>query len=360
MAHLDATDWLDIQDTNAMNDKRFAELGIVDAVKESTKAVDYVSPSAQQKLRETSSSRNVQIPVLKDQIVSVVTTPGFSFIPDNLPESDQFAFTAVDVFSGFRHYPAQFANNAMDAEWTKMEVMKNVAYQMGITVESLLTAQLEARKSQVWDYAAQYNYSSGGGTYTFNAGTDTLELNKAAQQETMFNSLQGMFENNELPGSVRFVANRGGFAVQKQEALKYGTANQKDIRMLGIPTPDRLHETGNISAGSDIFNGYAFRDGAIGVFENFPYDFAQGTEVNGRKWSISDVELPFSRMRANIYVNNDASDATALVGAGVDSNLTMTHFEEMAVWLRFYIVYRYNSDLATRANDILKLKGLTT
>ena len=53
-------------------------------------------------------------------------------------------------------------------------------------------------------------------------------------------------------------------------------------------------------------------------------------------------------------------NADALVGAGSDSNMIMTHFQEMAVWIRFYIVYRYNSDLTTRANDIVKLKGLTT
>ena len=121
-----------------------------------------------------------------------------------------------------------------------------------------------------------------------------------------------------------------------------------------------MYESGNIAAGSDVFNGWFLRDGSMGVFENFPFDFRNGTEINGKKWSISDVEIPFTRMRANVYVNTEATDATALVSAGTDSNLIMTHFEEMALWNRFYIVYRYNSDLTTRANDIVKIKGLTT
>lgn len=360
MANLDVTDWLDIQDTNATNDKRFAELGLVDAVKESSAFTDYISQSAREQLSKASSLRNVKIPVLKDQTVSVVTTPGFNFIPSNLPESDQYSFTAVDLFTGFRHYPAQFANNAMDAKQTKQMVMKNVAYQLGVSVESLLTTVLESRKSQVWDYTSQYGYSSGGGTYTFNAGTDTLEINKAAQQETMFWDLDGMFADNELGGNLRYVANRGGFAVQKKEALKYGMSNDKNIAALGLPDASRMHMTGNISAGADIFNGFAFRDGAIGMIENFPYDFANGTEINGKKWDITNVDLPFARMRANIYTNNEATDATALVGAGTDTNTIMTTFSEMAIWLRFYIVYRYNGDIANRANDILKIKGLTT
>jgi hypothetical protein len=358
MAYLDATDWNDIQDTNATNEKRFSQLGIIDAVKDSTPFVDYVSPSAKEKLRSTSSLRDIQIPVIKDQTVSVVTTPGFSFIPDNLPESAQYTFTAVDVFSGFRHYPGQFDNNVMDEEFTKRQVMKNVAYAMGNTAETLLTTTLDSRRSQLLNFTTQV--SQADGTYTFNAGTDTLDINKAAQSETMFSNLEELMAANELGGNYRFVTNRAGLAFQKQKHLMFGAGNSENLQALGFVSDDRAYESGNIAAGSDIFNGYMLRDGAIGVFENFPFDFRNGTEFGGMQWSITDVELPFTRMRANIYVNNEATDATALVGAGTDSNMIMTHFQEMAIWNRFYIVYRYNSDLTTRANDIVRIKGLTT
>jgi hypothetical protein len=359
MAYLDATDWLDIQSTNATNEKRFSQLGIVDAVKDSTPGTrDYILPSDVEKMRTLSSLRDVQLPVIKDQTVVVNTTPGFSFIPSNLPESAQYTFNAVDVFSGFRHYPGQFANNAMNEEFVKKEVMKNVAYGMGNTVETLLTTVLEARKTQLLNFTTQV--SQGDGTYSFNSGTDLLEINKAAQKETMFFNLENLMTNNELPGNYRIVTSRGGLTVQKSERLKYQMNNSKDLSALGMYPENQMYETGNISPGSDIFNGYLLRDGAIGMIENFPFDFRNGTEFAGKKWSITDVELPFARMRANIYVNNEATNATALIGAGTDSNMIMTHFQEMAIWLRFYIVYRYNSDLTTRANDIVKIKGLTT
>ena len=38
----------------------------------------------------------------------------------------------------------------------------------------------------------------------------------------------------------------------------------------------------------------------------------------------------------------------------------MSHFEEMGIWASFTVVYRYNSDLATRPNDIVKIVGKTT
>lgn len=358
MAYLDATLWLDIQSTDATNEKRFAELGVIDIVKESTPFVDFVSPDMKQRLAEVSDLRKVRIPVMIDQQPVVVTTPGFNFIPANLEQTDEYYFVAYDVFSGFRHYPASYGNNTIGSDWARMEKMKNIAYAMGNTIEGILQTNLEARKTQVLSYTTQV--SQGDGTFTFNTGTDTLEVSKAAQKETMFYNLEVLMGANELPGRYAIVTSRGGMAVQKAEALKYGNNNTKDLQALGFFPMDRIHESGNITPGSNVFNGFLVRDGAIGVYENYPWNFRNGTEVAGKKWSISDTEIPFTRMRANIYTNRESVEATALVSAGRDTNLVMTHFEEMAIWIRFYVVYRYNSSLATRSNDIVKVSGLTT
>ena len=360
MANLDASQWNDLQESGSENEKRFAELGLIDSFKASTPFIDYVSASAREALRTTSSLRATEIPIIKDQQVTVVQTPGFEFIPSNVEESDVYSFNAVDVFSGFRHFPATYANNMIDEQGALEAKMKNIAYQSAITIESLLSATLEARKTQVLDFTTQLNQGLLGGTYTFNTGTDTLEIDKAAQQETMFSSINEIMAANELPGDYRYVTSRAGLAVQKMEALKFGDSNDKNIQALGMVTADRMHMTGNISAGSDVFNGFAFRDGAVGIYENHPWDFINNTAFAGREWSISDVELPFAKMRANIYVNNEATNAESLITTGTDSNLTMTHFKEMAIWFRFYQVFRYNETLASRPNDVVKIKGETT
>jgi len=358
MSYINASLWNNIQVSDATNEKRFSELGVVDAVKESTPFVDYIPPSAKAQLASVSSLRGVEIPVLKDQTVVVNQTPGFDFIPSNLPESAKYSFTAYDVFSGFRHYPAAYANNMVDSNWAREQVMKNVAYAMGNTIESLLLTNLESRKTQKLSYTEQVSATSGD--YDFDESTDILSIKLAAQKDTMFANLDQLMAANELGGSYRVVTNRAGLAIQKWEAMKYGLANDKNLQSLGFFGADRMHESGNISAGSDKFNGFLLRDGAIGVFENYPFDFQNGTEISGKKWSISDMEIPFTRMRANIYTNAEATEATSLITSGTDSNLKMTHFEEMALWIRFYVVYKYNSDLSTRPNDIVKIKGLTT
>lgn len=356
MANLDATMWLDFQDVNATNEKRFSQLGVLDLAKDSTQFVDYLSPSAKQKLNESSSLRSVQIPVIKDQTVTVTSSPGFT-IPANQEESAQYAFVAYDVFSGFRHAPALYGNNTIDSDYALAEKMKNVAYAMGKSIEAVLVTALEARKTQALGFTTQV--SQGDGTFAFNATTDTLEISKAAQKETMFFNFDSLMEANELGGAYRFVTSRGGLAVQKSELAKYGASNDKNLQALNFPTIEKLYESGTIAPASNVFNGFAVREGAVGLVENYPWDFRNGTEFAGKKWSVSDIELPFTRMRANIYTNNEATNATSLVGSGTDSNLIMSHFQEMAIWNRFYVVYRYNSDIANRPNDIVKIAGLT-
>jgi hypothetical protein len=359
MANLDATQWLDLQSTNTTSDSRYAELGVLDAVKASTPATsEYIRPSDAANLSSMSNLRDLQLPVIKEYTPTVVTTPGFSMIPSNLQETDQYTFVAYDVFSGMRHYPASFRNNAVDEQFAIKENMRRISYEMGKTVESILLSNLSARKSQVLANTTQVSF--GTGTYSFNTGTDTLEINKAAQDETMFYSLEGLMASNELGGNYRIVTNRAGLARQKAEIAKYGMYNSKNIENLGFFDPSRMHESASISAGSDIFNGYLLRDGSIGVYENFPYDFAMGTNFAGKTWSVSDTEIENVKMRCNIYVNNEATDATSIITTGNDINLKMTHFQETAIWARFYVVYRYNSSIGTRAQDIVKIQGLAS
>jgi hypothetical protein len=355
MAFLNNTLLNDLQSDQATNEKRFSPLGVIDSVKASTAGANYIPPSVRESLATSSSLRDSQIPVIKDQTVQVVTTPGFEYIPSNLPESDKYWFQPYDVFSGMRHYPSANANNMLDAEYQSREVLKNVLYGMGNTVEGILLNQLDARKTQVLGFTEQVSQTTGD--YAFDTTPDILKVKKAAQDETMFYSLEALMAANEVGGDYRIVTNRAGLTRQKAEALKYGAGNDKNLQALGFFGADRMYESGNITTSAK-FDGYLMRDGSIGVIENFPADFRSGTRFAGKEWSVSDMELPFVNMRANIYTDKAATNATALITSGTDSNLIMSHFEEMAIWVRFYVVYRYNSDLSTRVNDIVKIQGL--
>lgn len=357
MSFLNGTLLNDLQSDQATNEKYFSPLGVIDAVKASTASANYIPPTVRENLSSISSLRNAEIPVIQDQTVTVVTTPGFEYIPSNLPTSAKYWFQPYDVFSGMRHYPAANDNNMIDSEFQSREVLKNVLYAMGNTVEGILLTNLDARKTQVLNHTEQVSATTAD--YSFNTTPDILEVKKAAQEETMFYSLEALMAANEVGGNYRIVTNRAGLARQKAEALKYGAGNDRNLDALGFFGADRMYESGNITSAVK-FDGYLLRDGAMGVFENFPSDFRKGTSFAGKSWSVSDMDLPFVNMRANIYTDTTATNATSLITSGEDSNLIMSHFEEMGIWVRFYVVYRYNSDLSTRVNDIVKVQGLLT
>jgi len=359
MAYLDTTVLNDFQAKEATNEKFIANYGMLNLAKDSTPFADYIPPSVRERLSTISASRNAQIPVLKDQQVTVTTVPGFNNIPINLGESDNYFFTAFDVFSGFRLYPASYENNQLDAAFYRDNIIKNVLQEMAVSKDNIIESVMELRKTQLLNFTAQV--SQGNGTFVFDGGTDTLNINKAAQTDTMFTYLNELMIANQLPGNYRIVTSPAGLLVSEVTALK--NREQQAIQTLWDQTavpPDRRYQTNQISPASDNFKGFFVRDGDIGTIENFPWDFRNGTMFGGKEWSITDVEMPFTRSRMNVYVNKEATDATSIITPTTDTNLIMTHFEEMAMWDRFYVVYRYNSDLTSRQNGLVKIAGLTT
>lgn len=358
MDYLSSTVLNDFQATQSSNEKFIANYGMIDLAKDSTPFVDYIPPSVREMMTTLSGARNAQLPVLKDQQVTVTTVPGFSNIPVNLGESDKYSFTAFDVFSGFREYPASFENNQMDGEWYRNNIMGNVLQAMAVEIDNVIETQLEARKTQVLNYTTQI--SQGDGVYNFDGGTDTLQIAKAAQKETMFYNLTQLMVANQLPGNYRIVTSPAGLVSNDVSSGLYGENNSKNLEWQQAFMPNAQRYISDQISTSANFNGFLVRDGDIGLVENFPWDFRNGTMFAGKEWSITDVELPFTKMRANVYVNNEATEANSIITPSTDTNLTMTHFREMAIWHRFYVVYRYNSDLSTRQNGIVKLLGQTS
>ena len=360
MGLLDPTIWNDWQAENATSDIIYTSYGVIDLVNNSTPSCNYISPEIERKFREFSGNRGIEIPVILDGEATVVTTPGFEFIPDNLSSSDTYSFTAYDFFTGFRHYPSIYEGNVSSESYDLNVKTTRVMQALANKMEQTFVSILDTRRTQVLDGTLQVNQSTGGGTYTFDTGTDTLKIDKAAQQETMFAPLSNLMEANDMSGNYATVVSPIGLAVQKQEAIKFGASNTQNIRALGMIPASDMHNSKNISAGADVFNGYWVRKGEIGVYTNHPYNFRMGTVNNSAKWSVSDVNLPFINMRGNIYHNEFSTNATALVGVGTDTNSIMTVGEEMAIWVRVYVVYRYNSDPSTRPSGIVKIQGLTT
>ena len=359
MAYLDNVILSDYQDLTTQEEKRKTKYGMLDLAVDSTPKADYIPPSVREQFANATGLQNFKIPVIKDQEATVVTTPGFSNIPINMGEAETYYFSAYDIFTGFRLYPASFKGSQVDAQSYINNRMRAITEAAAKKADQIINTNLDARKTQQLDFTTQV--SQGDGTFTFSTSTDTLTINKAAQKDTMLTNLNTLMIANKLEGDYNIVTSPAGLSAASMNVLKYGDMNDKNLVQFDGAIPmNKRYESHQLTPGSDNFTGFLVRDGGVGVFENFLYDFAAGTEFAGHKWSVSDVALQNIRMRANVFVNREATEATSLISSGTNQNLKMTHFEEMALWFRFYVVYRYNSDIANKANDIVKIVGATS
>jgi len=279
MAFIDDTVLNDFQSTLGTNEKFLGNYGITDLTKDSTPFADYMPPSVVALLSTSSASRDAQIPVIKDQTVTTGIVPGFSNIPLNLGETANYFFTAFNIFSGFRLYPASFENNQLDAAFYRDNILKNVLQAMAVAKDDIIEAVLETRKTQVLSFVTQV--SQGDGTFTFDTGTDTLTVNKAGQKDTMFTYLKELMVANKLGGNYRIVTSPAGLVVGNVEAAKFRDDQNKQLLWSQSDMPmDRRYITNQISPSSDVFKGFFVRDGDIGSISNFFWDFRNGTDLS--------------------------------------------------------------------------------
>ncbi len=358
MPNIDITDLNDLQVVQAKDDARYQELGAVNIVKHAGQFVDFIPQEDRARMETMSSDRTAQFPVIVDGTVVTSTEPSFD-VPANLLETKLFSFTPINISSGFVHHKAQYANNIIAAEQGKMTKIKRVLYAMGQDLEAEINTVLEARKTQVFAHTTQISQGSNGQSYTFNDTPDILEINKAAQQNTMFTSIADGARANDIGGRYSYLSSPAGFSVQRQELAMFGAGNTKNVQALGIPDASLLHETNSIST-SDNFDGFAVRDGSIGIVTNHPYDFRNGTKVGAREWGMSDGAVPFLEHKINVMTNTEATDARSLAASNTNSDLQLTAVEQMLFWFRGYIVFEYNDDLSTISSSIIKIQGKTT
>ena len=355
MAYIDDTLLLDYQATEATNEKRIKPYGLVEMAYKSTSAVDFIPPEVKKMMADSNSTRNLQIPYMKDGDVVVTNSPGFDKIPVNLGEMGQYYFSAFDIWSGFSMLESTFEDNATDAQWYFNQQMRNVLQGMAAEKESILQTTLEAQKTQVLGFTSQA--STVANDYVFNTGTDTLEIKLAAQTDTLFYKLENLMDSNDLAGDYNLVTSRGGLIMTNAETMKYGAGNTKNLEWTQNYLGFENRFESNTITSSEKWDGYLVKNGAIGMFNNYPYNFRMGKTVGESRWSIAKTEMPFIKSRPNIFTRTTAADATGLIAG---SNQIMTSREEIAIWDRVYVVYPVNSDITTRVNPIVKITALNS
>ena len=351
MAYLSEVVLNDVQVKGTHDAAKYGKFGLNEIASKGATEVDYLMPEALDQLKTIGSNINVDSLVLKDQVVEVRTAASFD-IPSNLADYTKIRYTAYDLFSGIKIFPSTYKGSmaSMDAD-VQTRILR-VMRDMGKAKETILQTVLEANKTQVLGYTTQA--SQNDGTYSFAA--NTLSVSKDAQQSNMYFMLQNLMESNEVGGNYDIVTSPMGIISSIVAGNQNGANNAKNYGWDNVPAAN-VFESNQIDASTDNFNGWFIRKGALATIDNHPYDFAKGTEIGNKKWSVADSMMPFVNARPNVFFNEGASNNESLVSS---SDNIMASFEEMGFWVRFYVVTPYNEDASTIVNPIVKLKGLTS
>jgi len=346
------------QNDRTQTEKENQVYGLLDCIAYNSPMCKALNPKLKEHLR-TVEGRSTQYPGLKEDVITTTSVESFT-IPAHLSDSEMMTLTAISIFSGFQVYPRYFVNNLVGKE----EYMKNkydeVFAAMAAAKEEYIETLLNTYKTQVWDGVIQVN--NGDGTFAFDTGNDWLTANKAAQKDTLFANLKTLFRINKKVGGTNYVINEGGFNLAMNEIWKMGKANNEDRQFTANSIP-KFFESLGIAPGSDQFLGFMMRNGAIGIAQNYPSDFrgskeSPPTRVGEKIWGITDRPVPHLNTKLNVYYNKEATDASSL--GDTTSHLNMTFMEEWGFLDKFFLISNYNSDLATRPNEIVKFKGLTS
>jgi hypothetical protein len=341
------------QDKITQTEKLSQRYGLIECLRYNTPFNKVLTPTLKAHLQQV-EGRTTEYTGLKESVITTTSTESFT-IPAHLSTSEQKTLTSVSIFSGFQIYPAWFQNNTIAMADYLANKYDEVFMAMASAKEVLVATLLDTYKNQAALAVTQIN--GGDGTFAFDAGLDTVTVNKAGQKDALFANLKTLMRIAKRAGNYNFVVNEGGFNLALNEILKYGANNDKNLAFMQNAMP-LFFESLNIAPESFQFKAYMMVDGAIGAVQNYPFDFRMGTIVDSKVWGIMDSPAPYIGEKLNVYHNREAVDASSL--GDTTAHLKMTAMEEWGFLDKFFLVTNYNSDITTRVNDIVKVTGATS
>jgi len=353
MPRLDFTQLKQYQDRTVQNEFYAKETGVIDFFKMHTPACPVLSSTLVNKL-STVATQAVGFPALIEQVITTTNVESF-VIPQNLSESEEILLTSISIFSGYRIYESLFYDNIIGRADYEQNKLDEVFQAMADAKEAQLVAFLNAEKTQILPELTAINNDSG--TFVFQLVTDTLEIDKAAQQNMMFGNLKTAMRLNNRPGEISLLSNEGGFNLALNTIARLGQANDSNLQNPRNDVP-RMFSSLNISPAGDQFSAFMATMGAVGMVQNFPPDFVRRENTADSEWGITPFEIPAVKAKVNVFFNKVKTDASGLGGSSAQAR--MTTYEEWGFLDKFFLVSRYNSDKATKVGNIVKLRGLTT
>jgi hypothetical protein len=346
MAYIDNTALVAYQTRDLQKEIKIPQVGAIEFAKQQTQYFPNLTPELVNKIRNA-NGQAIQMSAIKEGTVTVGTAFTFD-IPMNLGETAYQTVTIYQFWAGFNFFEYDFANNAVAKQAYLQAKYEECDKALANAISTQLITNYNSRRTQV------LTTTGAPSGIAFDATADALEVSLALRSTNFLDNFNTLMKQNRLVGTYSML-NSWGMAHILAYHKMYGSNNEKNL--LNQMMPSMFYDDNiTVTTGSDA-TSYLVKDGAFGIVESVPVEFASGARVGDAIWSYGDMEMPITKMRPLLYQETFKADTSSLTSSDRPTS-AMTVGTKIGIGHSFGFVQTYNSAIGTRANDCVRVDML--
>jgi hypothetical protein len=313
-------------------------------------------------LADTDGEGSIVSPELKEKyfhsIGSTIQTPVIDFdggislgsarsvtVADSENTSAMQSITSTTYSWGFTMVPGAYHNNEIGYQLDFEKKFWKYAYLFLSTLDSACATSLNTNKTQV--HANTLSYSVTG----------DVVISPLDKELRLLREVDVMTEANDFFGDLRLVGN-GGFQSIVARMQQYGKYNEVD-QSKGLDGKT-FHYSNRVA--DDTGHGatfYALNQGACGIMTRVDTEALarRRSAYAGYEWD--SILFPILGLPVGTMYYESVGDWNAIAGAAT-AHLTAGAKEHYGFSVDVAVFNNYNSDIATRANPIMKFAVATS
>lgn len=318
------------------NEHRLSEYGALDFFIEQSERDPLLTEEMKRQAIE-SAGKTLQIPVIQyDGTISVSNVRSCT-IADAENTSALVGVTFATYAIGFTVVPSMYSNNEIDMENDVAKKLKKCARALGAALDTAAIAALEAAKTQSIVDPLIYTFSSNVLSAPWESREDVL------------GDIEPMMNSNDFYGFVHIIGNAGVRSLLRKLA-EHAQYNEVDRSLEW--EGKYFHFTNRLSNGANQYaTFYAVESGNVDMLYRYDRESARGGSGAGHTWEI--YNMPYINIPVGLHYYESVGDQSAIGGAATD-DLTCAVKQHYGFSVDVAFVVAYNSDLANRANPIIK------
>jgi hypothetical protein len=320
---------------------RASQYGALDFyVMDSASSIGIVDEGLVEKAR-ISNGRTLQSVVLDDSPVSILNVRNVT-IADQQATSKLVNFTFATFAFEFTMVPVAHDNNEVSYQREFNTLMNQRIIALGASLDSACLTNLEASKTQVLA-------DTLGGKYTFPADVVTATN---AQKDDILGDVNPLMHGNDYYGNLHIIGNPSVDSHMRTRLLEQAAFNERNK---SYQYQDKtFHWTNRLANGAgNAFTFFAVEEGSCGILFRPEREVLRRTIARtGHEWG--EVQLPLLDIPMGTYYYESVGDFNAYNGA-TTADMKRVRKQHFGFAIDVCIFSAYNSDIANRANPIMKV-----